>query len=43
MLVIVSNMKIQISAYLVNWVIIFFVWGSIGFYFLVYVLESTGL
>ena len=43
MLVIVSNMKIRISAYLVNWVIIFFVWGSIGFYFLVYVLESTGL
>ena len=38
MLVIVSNMKIFISSYLINGLLLFFVIGSVAFYFLVFVI-----
>ena len=41
-LVIVSNMKILISSYLINGIIIFFVFGSIAFYYLIYWFQSYG-
>ena len=38
MLVIVSNMKILISSFLISGLLLFFVIGSVAFYFLVFVL-----
>ena len=40
MLVIVSNMKILVSSFLIEGVIIFCVFGSVSFFFLIFWLES---
>ena len=41
MLVICTNMKIFISSYLVNFWLLFFMLGSIAFYFVVFIFESS--
>mmetsp|Transcript_6511 Transcript_6511/g.7803 ORF Transcript_6511/g.7803 Transcript_6511/m.7803 type:complete len:253 (+) Transcript_6511:2820-3578(+) len=43
MLVIVSNMKILISSFLITYLLLFFVLGSVGFYYFVYVLEAGSM
>ena len=42
MLVIVSNMKIIISTFLIGGLILFVVIASVAFYFLIFWLESIG-
>ena len=41
MLVIVSNMKILVSSYRINWVILFLTFGSTAMYFVIYTLQSN--